>query len=182
MLKKLFFTSIIVLAMPAAFGMSSYEISDSAATSSIENTALSNAQNQLDHIKKQMISIKKAWNIARIHIKMAEKKASSYAYRELKPIFEKIIASNAFTKRINETVSTQAESIANFASFESVKNEFNLSDFVPNATMTDFGKKLFSAMANRAYYLELGKKLAQKAQELALVIATSRPAVTTSQE
>jgi hypothetical protein len=170
MLKRMFFIITTILATPSAFGMFSYE-----------NTAISSAQSQLEHIKAQMLSIKKAWNISRIHIKTAEK-ASFALYQQIKPIFDKIIASDAFTTRLNDAVTNQADAITNLASFESVKSEFNLSDFVPNATMTDFGRKLFSAMANRVYYLDLGKKLAQKAQELALVIATSRPVILMPQE
>lgn len=60
--------------------------------------------------------------------------------------------------------------------FDSVKTEFNLSDFFPNTAMHDFGKKLFSAMANKTYYLELGKKLAQKIQELQMVVDANRSA------
>ena len=58
--------------------------------------------------------------------------------------------------------------------FNSVKTEFNISDFFPNMTITEFGKKLFSAMANKACYLELGKRLGQKMEELKMM-GTSMP-------
>lgn len=168
MLKKIYFLAVATVAT-TAFGMSDYA----------DQFASSNMQSQLDHIKTQMQSIKRAWNSAKIRIKLAEKASPTLA-QTVKPTLEKILASDALTTKMNDTIASNVDSIVNNnMSFDSVKTEFNLSDFFPSATMHDFGKKLFSAMASRTYCLELGKKLAQKMQELQIAVDASR--VTTAQ-
>lgn len=129
-------------------------------------------QDQINHIRSQMQALQRAWKGERIHIKQAQK-ASPTLYQTLTNTFDKILTHTSFTSRLETTVSSQFDSIVNNnMSFNSVKTEFNLSDFFPNLTMHDFGKKLFSAMANKMAYLELGKKLAQKLQELKIMANT----------
>jgi hypothetical protein len=142
-----------------------------------ENSLVSNNQSQIDYIKSQMSIIGRAWKSERLRIKMAQK-ASPTAYQTMSPIFDKIIASNDFTTRLNSTVSNLFDSIVNGnVSFSSIKTDFNVSDFFPNATVNDYGKKLFTAMANKMCFLELGKKLAQKMQELQILapVTTAMP-------
>lgn len=168
MLKKIYFLAVATVAT-TAFGMSDYAAQFTS----------SNIQSQLDHVKTQMQSIKRAWNSAKIRIKLAEKASPALA-QNIKATLDKILTSDAFTTKMNDTIASNVDSIVNNnMSFDSVKTEFNLSDFFPSATMHDFGKKLFSAMANRTYCLELGKKLAQKMQELQIAVDASR--TTTSQ-
>lgn len=157
-LKKVYFLTLIALSNPLIYGMSAYDISP-----------MSPVQSQLEHIKAQMLTIKRAWNSERIRIKLA-KKASPKLYQTILPTLEKIISSTIFTTKLNEVVSNQFDAIAsNSMPFTRAPTELNLSTLFPNVTMNDFGKKLFSAMANKIYYLELGKKLAQKMQELQMV-------------
>lgn len=153
MLKKPYFLVTILLASTTAFGIG-YD-------------------DQINHIRTQMQVIQRAWKTERIHIKQAQKTAPAL-YQTLTTTIDKILASSVFTSRLETTVSSQFDSIVNNnMSFNSVKVEFNLSDFFSNVTMHDFGKKLFAAMANKACYLELGKRLAQKMQELKLAISTT---------
>jgi hypothetical protein len=128
----------------------------------------------IDDIKTQMRAIKRAWNSERLRIKIAQK-ASITAYQTLAPVFDKIIASDAFTTKLNDAVSRQFDAIVNNNMAFSPTTEFNILNFFPNLTMTEFGKKLFSAMANKAYYLELGKKLAQRIQELQMIVTIAAP-------
>jgi len=121
---------------------------------------------QLQNINAQMNAIKRAWNVEKIHIKKAEK-ASPSMYARIKPILEKIIAGDDFTARMNEAVNKQVDSIVtNNATFRDVKTDNNLADLFPNLKMSDYGVKLYKAMANRAYFLLLGQKLAEKAREI----------------
>ncbi len=122
----------------------------------------------IDHIKTQMHAIKRAWNSERIRIKIAQK-ASLTAYQTFAPIFDKIIASDAFTTKLNDVASSQFDAIANNNMAFSLTTEFNILNFFPNMTINEYGKKLFSAMANKAFYLELGKRLAQRMQELRMI-------------
>lgn len=166
MLKKAYFLLLILLAANKMFGMSSYE---------------DQTNNQINHIRAQMQVIQRAWKSERVRIKQAQKTAPAL-YQTLTTTIDKILASSAFTSRLETTVSNQVDSIVNNnMSFNSVKVEFNLSDFFSNLTMHDFGKKLFAAMANRACYLELGKRLAQKMQELKLAATNSTPQYSTVQ-
>jgi len=126
------------------------------------------------HIKTQMLAIKRAFNSERLRIKIAQK-ASLTAYQTFTPIFDKIIASDAFTTKLNAAVSSQFDAIVNNNMAFSTPTDFNISDFFPNMTINEFGKKLFSAMANKAYYLELGKRLAQKIQELQMIVTIAAP-------
>lgn len=131
--------------------------------------AMNANQMQMSAIRSAMSELKRSWNSARIRIKMAQK-ASPALYTQLSPIFEKLIASDMFTTKLNESITNQLEAIVNNnMPFSSSSASFNLSDYFPNSTMHDFGKNLFSAMASKTYCLELGKKLAQKLQELMLV-------------
>lgn len=158
MLKK---TTLIILTVLTinVFGMETYE-----------NQTSSTSQDQLNHIKAQMLVLKRAFNSERIRIKTAQK-ASLTAYQKFTAIFDKILASNNFATKLNDTVASQFDSIVN-NNMAFNTTEFNLSDFFPNTTINEFGKKLFSAMANKAYYLELGKKLAQKMEELKMMGAS----------
>ena len=161
MLKKI---NLFILALFTlqAFGMGIYEN---------QSTIINQAQ--LDHIKAQMLALKRAWNSERLRIKIAQK-ASPTAYQTMAPILEKIIASNDFITKLNTVVSNQFDAITNNnMAFNSIKSEFNIADFFPNITINEFGKKLFSALANKACYLELGKLLAQKMQELLMISAIS---------
>jgi len=129
---------------------------------------------QLNHINTQMNAIKRAWNIERAHIKMAEK-ASSTLYAAIKPTIEKVIASSEFTNQMNATITMQFDSIVNNnAAFSSVKTDNNLSDLFPNLKMNEYGLKLYKAMANKAYFLLLGQKLAEKAKEIGESVRKSR--------
>ncbi|HSC25606.1 MAG TPA: hypothetical protein VLB80_05335 [Candidatus Babeliales bacterium] len=126
---------------------------------------------QLNHVNTQIKAIKQSWSKENTRIKLAEK-ASSSLYTSIKPIFEKIIASNEFITKMNTAVDQQFDYIVNnsitFKNLNSIDN--NLSDFYPNITMHSFGLKLYTAMANKAYYLALGQKLAEKAKEIAATI------------
>ena len=159
MLKKICFFTLIISCTPLAIGMSDYETSSTSA-----------AQSQLDHIKSQMLAIKRAWNSARIRIKLAEK-ASPQLYQTVKQTLEKILSNDIFTNKLNEVVSNQFDAIVqNSMPFSGTTTELSLSALFPNVTMNQFEQELFSAMAHKAYYLELGKKLAQKMQELQMVV------------
>lgn len=147
MLKKIYFSLFIALTTTQAHGMSTLE-------------------NQLSHIKSEMLIIKRAWNIARIHIKLAQKTAPTL-YQSIQPIVQRALESSAFITYLQSTVTTQFEAIANRnMSFNSVKTEFNFSTFFPKTTINSYGQNLFSAMARKQCYLLLGQKLAQKMQEL----------------
>lgn len=132
-------------------------------------------EDQLNHIKSEMRILKRAWQAERIHIKQAQKTAPAL-YLTLKTTIDKILASEMFTTKLDSIVANQLESMVNHTmSFNSIKVAFNIADFFPNTTMHDFGRNLFSAMANKAYYVELGKRLAQKVQELQVIIANTSP-------
>jgi hypothetical protein len=135
---------------------------------------------QLNNINTQMNAIKRAWNTERAHIKMAEK-ASTALYASVKPVLEKIIASDDFTTKMNTVIDTQFDSIINNNTpFSSIKTENSLSDFFPNLTMSEYGRKLYTAMANKAYCLRLGQKLADKAREIAASIKSAQEAATST--
>ena len=130
--------------------------------------------NQLNHIRTEMRAIKRAWNTARLRIKMAQKN-TPVAYQSMQPAIEKLISSDAFTTKINAIVDEQVDAIANRnASFGSVKNELSASGLFPNITLNTFGQTLFAAMANKECYFLLGKKLALKMQELLAAIAANQ--------
>ena len=121
---------------------------------------------QLNHINTQMSAIKRAWNEQRIQIKMAAK-ASSALYNAIKPVLERLINSSDFTANMNAIVSQQYDEIVNKnASFRNIKTDNNLSDLFPNLKMSDYGAKLYKAMANKAFYVLLGQKLADKVKEI----------------
>ena len=132
---------------------------------------------QLNHINTQMIAIKRAWNVERINIKMAEK-ASSALYNAIKPALEKLINSTDFTTTMDATVAIQFDEIVNKnGSFRSVKKDNNLSDLFPNLKMSEYGTKLYKAMANKAYYLLLGQKLADKVKEISAEVKNDQGTV-----
>ena len=162
MLKKTVF-SILFLSFAAPItAMSSMPMADAASLTV-----------QLNNINTQMNAIKRAWNIERAHIKTAKKSANLYA--AITPILEKIIASEDFTTQMNTKVTAQFDSIVNQnATFASVKIDNNLSDFFPNLKMSDYGTKLYKAMANKAYFLLLGQKLAEKAKEIGETIRKTK--------
>jgi hypothetical protein len=129
--------------------------------------------NQLNHIKTQMFALKRLWNSARLRIKIAQKSAPSM-YQTLKPVLEKIISSDQFSTKLSNIVQEQFDAIVGRnASFGSVKTEFKFADFFPTISMTTFGQTLFSAMATKECCLLLGRKLAQKIQELETVTTTA---------
>ncbi len=131
---------------------------------------ITDLQNQRNHIVSEMRSIKRTWNVDRIHIKMAQK-ASLVAYQAIRPVIEKIIASNDFVTKMDGIVANQVDAIVNRnMSFASVKTEISLMDLFPNAAVNAFGQKFFSAMADKACMFLLGQKLAQKVQELDIAI------------
>ena len=89
-------------------------------------------------------------------------------------VWTRIIASDGFAKKMIPAVEQQFESIINNGmTFGAVKIENNLSDFY-SKKMDAFGLQLYKAMANKAYYLLLGEKLAQKSKELAATIINLR--------
>ena len=131
---------------------------------------------QLNHINAQMAAIKRAWNEQRIHIKMAEK-ASSALYNAIKPTIERLINSSDFTANMDAIVSQQYDEIVNKnASFKNIKTDNNLSDLFPNLKMSDYGAKLYKAMANKAFYVLLGQKLADKVKEITAQIKGTQSA------
>ncbi|HLW72683.1 MAG TPA: hypothetical protein VKR54_01410 [Candidatus Babeliales bacterium] len=157
MLKKLYLASAMSLVSLSALGASITDFSTTTLTA------------QLNHINAQINAAKRAWNEARVRIKQAEKASSSLS-ATVKQTFEKIISSNEFIERMNTKVDQQFESIVNNnMSFRDVKTENSLSDF-SSQSMETFGTILYAAMANKAYYLLLGRKLAQKSKELAATI------------
>lgn len=140
----------------------------------ISTTDVANFTVQLNSINAQMNAIKRAWNTERAHIRTAEK-ASATLYTKAKSVFDKIIASDDFTTKMNTVVDMQFDSIINSNTpFNAGKTENNLSDFFPNLKMGEFGLKLYTAMANRTYYLRLGQKLADKAREIAASIKSAQ--------
>ncbi len=139
---------------------------------------------QLNHINTQMNAIKRAWNAERIHIKMAEK-ASSTLYNAIKPVLEKLIMSTDFTTNMDAIVSMQYDEIVNKnGSFKNIKVDNNLSDLFPNLKMSEYGAKLYKAMANKAYLVLLGQKLADKVKEISAQVKgnQSAPAAPAGQE
>jgi hypothetical protein len=139
---------------------------------------------QLNHINTQMTAIKRAWNTERINIKMAEK-ASSALYNAIKPSIEKLIMNTDFITNMDATVAMQYDEIINKnGSFKNIKVDNNLSDLFPNVKMSEYGTKLYKAMANKAYLLRLGQKLADKVKEISAQIKSNQqtPAGPTDQE
>jgi hypothetical protein len=137
---------------------------------------------QLNHINSQMNAIKRAWNEERIHIKMAEK-ASSALYNAIKPTLEKLITSSDFITNMDAIVAQQYDEIVNKnGSFKNIKTDNNLSDLFPNLKMSDYGAKLYKAMANKAFYVLLGQKLANKVKEITASIKGTQEPTGQSQE
>ncbi|HLJ30918.1 MAG TPA: hypothetical protein VKU36_00640 [Candidatus Babeliales bacterium] len=160
MIKKICFLTTLALSTASILAMS---VTDAATMTT-----------QLNHINTQMNAIKRAWNVERIHIKKAEK-ASSTAYTQIRPILERIIASDGFIAQMNEKVASQFESIINSnASFQTVKTDNNIADLFPNLKMNQYGMQLYKAMANKAYLFALGQKLAEKAREIGESIRKSQ--------
>lgn len=165
-----------------------------ASVQAMSTTDVASLTVQLNNISTQMNAIKRAWNTERAHIKMAEKAAkkaaeakapgapSSNPYETTKPIIEKIIASDDFTSKMNTVVDMQFDAIINNNTpFGTMKAENNLSDFFPNLTMSEYGRKLYSAMANKAYCRRLGERLAEKSREIAAAIKSAQQATDTQQ-
>jgi hypothetical protein len=131
---------------------------------------------QLNHINTQMNAIKRAWNVERIHIKMAEK-ASSDLYNAIKPTIDRLIMNPEFTANMEAIVSMQYDEIVNKnGSFRTIKVDNNLSDMFPNLKMNEYEVKLYKAMANKAYFVLLGQKLADKVKEITAQVKGSQPA------
>ena len=155
MVKKIYLLSLLALSAAPALGMYSMSMADVAALTT-----------QLNHINTQMNAIKRAWNAERIHIKKAEK-ASPTAYAQIKPVLDRIIASDDFTAQMNAKIATQFDSIINNnATFQTVKADNTIADLFPNLKMNAYGAKLYTALANKAYFFLLGQKLAEKAKEI----------------
>ena len=124
--------------------------------------------------------MKRVWNTARLRIKIAEK-TSSTLYQTIKPTLDRVISNNEFTTKLDTLASEQLNSIVNdYMSFASTKKTFDISDFFPNVTLNTFGKTLFSAMVDKEYCLMLGRKLAQKMQELEMTITSIQQTLATS--
>jgi hypothetical protein len=133
---------------------------------------------QFNHINKQMADIKRAWNTERIHIKMAEKAAPTL-YNAIKPVIEKLIMNIDFIANMDAIVAMQYDEIINKnGSFKNVKTDNNLSDLFPNLKMSEYGAKLYKAMANKAYLLLLGQKLADKVKEISTQIKSNQSTLT----
>jgi len=148
---------------------------------SMPDAYMSNLTSQLNHVNAQINAIKRAWNESRVRIKLAEKTSPSL-FIILKQVFEKIISSDNFTQKMNTAVDQQFESIVNNSmSFSAVRTENNLSDF-SSKPMHTLGLQLYTAMANKAYYLLLGEKLAQKSKELAATIIGLQQKVANEQQ
>jgi hypothetical protein len=155
MFKHIYHASILLFISLPIFGMSTTD------------NYITNLTSQLTHINGQIKAVKRAWNEARIVIAKAEKALLNRS-AALGQIFTKIITSNAFTTPMNASVDQQFEAIVNnYSSFSKVT--YNLSDFY-SGPMNNIGQRLYSAMASKAYYFLLGKKLAQKSKELATTI------------
>lgn len=162
MLKKICFLTLIFASVHLKPSMPEYTIS-----------SVPSAQSQIDHIKAQMLAIKRAWNSARVRIKLAEK-GSPQLYQTVKTTLDKIITSAMFTTKLDTLVSSQFDAIVhNNMPFSGTTTELNLSVVYP-IIMNQYGHQLFSAMANRVYCLELGKKLAQKIGELLIVVPAAQ--------
>ena len=152
-----------------------------ASVQAMSTTDVASLTVQLNNISTQMNAIKRAWNTERAHIKMAEK-ASTTLYASVKPIIEKIIASDDFTSKMNTVVDMQFDAIINNNTpFGTMKAANNLSDFFPNLTMSEYGRKLYSAMANKAYCRRLGERLAEKSRDIAAAIKSAQQATDTQQ-
>jgi hypothetical protein len=163
MVKKIYlFCTLALLSTVPAVSMQSADV----ATLSV----------QLNHINTQMNAIKRAWNVERAHIKMAEK-ASSALYNAIKPTLERLINSSDFTTNMDAIVAMQYDEIVNKnGSFKNIKTDNNLSDLFPNLTMSAYGAKLYKAMANKAFYVLLGQKLADKVKEITAQIKGTQSA------
>jgi hypothetical protein len=136
---------------------------------SMAPSASSATQDQLNQLQAQLKVIKKAWNVARIHIKQA-KKLSPQLYAKIQPTLEKVIANPAFVSKMEADVANQFNAIVSFnGSFTAT--EYRLADFA-KAPVLPYGQELFKAMAAKAAYTLLAKKLSQKVQELTLAIKT----------
>ncbi|HEX4069413.1 MAG TPA: hypothetical protein VHX42_04915 [Candidatus Babeliales bacterium] len=168
MVKKIYFCLLSLIHVAPALAMST---SDVAALTT-----------QLNHINTQMNAIKRAWNESRIQIKMAEK-ASSALYNAIKPTFEKLITSSDFIANMDAIVDKQYDEIVNKnSSFKNIKTDNNLSDLFPNLKMSDYGAKLYKALANKAFYVRLGQKLADKVKEITATIKSMQQPMGQSQE
>jgi len=147
MLKKSYFSLLMTLTVAPAWGMSTSE-------------------SQIEHINNELSAIKRALNVAKIQIKRAQV-ASPTLYASVKPVLERALARSEVLTQLQTTVNTQFEAIANRnMSFNSLKTTFNFSTFFPKITILDYGKNLFSSMAQKQCCLLLGQKLAQKRNEL----------------
>ena len=146
---------ILLLASMPTFGMSTTD------------NYITTLTNQLTHINSQIKAVKRAWNESRVIISKIDKALADHS-ATIKQIVTKIISSNTFISTMNISVNQQFEAIVNnYASFNRVT--YNLSDFY-SGPMNILGERLYSAMASKAYYFLLGKKLAQKSKELASTI------------
>jgi hypothetical protein len=161
MIKKLYLLTLLATAHVMAMAPLGYE----GQTADIAALTV-----QFNHINKQMADIKRAWNTERIHIKMAEK-VSAPLYNAIKPVIEKLVMNTDFIANMDAIVSMQYDQIINKnGSFKTIKTDNNLSDLFPNLKMNEYGVKLYKAMANKAYLLLLGQKLADKVKEISAQI------------
>ena len=132
----------------------------------ISSNHLNGVDKNLSHILVQLNAVKRAWNEARVKIKMCQK-ASNDMYQKLKPTFENIIASSNFVTTMHQKVDEQVDAIVNqYISFSSIKANVSLADLFPSLVMHDFGKNLFVAMAQKAYTYLLGQRLVDKVKEM----------------
>jgi hypothetical protein len=162
MFKHTYYASILLFISLPILGMSSPDV------------YISTLTNQLNHVNAQIKAAKRAWNESRIRIELAKKTLQNKPalFEKLKQAFEKIIASDAFITTMNTTVNQQFDSIVNNnMHFNAIRTTNNLSDFYQKP-ISALGQQLYTAMANKAYFVLLGQKLAQKSKELAATIIT----------
>jgi hypothetical protein len=165
MIKKIYLLTLLATAPTIAMAPLGYE----GQTADIAALTV-----QLNHINKQMADIKRAWHTERIHIKMAEKTAP-YLYTAIKQPLEKLVMSTDFTANMDAIVAKQYDEIINQnGSFKNVKTDNNLSDLFPNLKMSEYGAQLYKAIANKAYLLLLGQKLADKVKEISAQIKSNQ--------
>ena len=156
MVKKSYFITLFALLGSIAFGM------------------LITSQDLLKHIKTEMISIKRAWNVSRAQIKQAEQKQPAL-YAKLKPVFDQIIAKEEFRQKVDAIVDEQYTSItSNLMAYSQVTKDLSFNDFFPNATIGTFGKELFASMVRKHTRLKLAEKLMAKIRELQKNITLER--------
>lgn len=166
MFKNIYLVYILSLISFPLLGMSS------------SDTYIANLTTQLGHVNNQIKAVKRAWNESRFIIAKIEKALPDRS-ASIKQAFDKIIAGNTFITTMNAAVNQQFESIVN-NNMPFTRVTYNLSDFY-SGPMHTLGQRLYTAMATKAHYFLLGKKLAQKSKELAVTIIGLKRQMTANQ-